>query len=964
MMKKLRLFITLVVLLAFVGLASNIKGAGYLTVTVLKNVDGTQTEVSTTSTVAYGGKFDVTIDETADFKYWLINGVLRTDLVEALSIKVYENTTVEAFYATSGHVVTFVDSNLKYLKHANVSSTLPEDFVLPSGLSKPKSNFVGFVLMEDYNLASPTVYSILSDFPSFTSDAIYVAYYEVTDANLYTLTQTVNGATTTPKYSLNTIVTLTDESPSFSYFKDEKNQVLTYSNTYSFSVMGNMTVTAVYNEVGSGNVVNLRGPLALRDNHKSYVGQFDGAPDSFGLAVSQEDVAITSLTQAGVQVIYGKVANPQTKEFLISIKDTANIVTVRAFAMYGDVMVFSDFQESENVLSYMGNAELARVYNASTAVATYQTTDVHEGDLGVTKLSILSSTQNSGIEITPEKKNWTSYDYVGFWVYNGKAETVEVFPFGNSSLQRTEAPSGKWTFIAWDLKSVDIKDGSSNDGVLQDLENVNKVGIIVARRANSAVNHNTGDYFLISPVRGYNYVNPNPDGIIRFDEESGVGAVGLQSGSRIGYFTWEYDQTVKAEGEAGSTKFKSTVNDKMQIRIQKIYFDHIANINSITLKMWVSNPNSYGIKVNNTVVAANSSGYVEFPISELSGTAHGPRLLIEIKKDNDANLEIDTVVHLGAIVKGVSYTTGENVLSHIGNATIASVYDQTKAEVTYQMTTVHEGDLGAAKISILSETDKTGIEVVPEKKDWSSYDYIGFWVYNGKNADEIVEVLAFGNNDLQRTEAAKGKWTFIAWDLKAVEIKAPDGTLQTLTNVNKVGIRIQRNGPTNFMPGEYFLISPIRGYNFVNPNPAGVIRFDEASGVGAVGLQSSSRIGYFTWEYDQTVKAADEAGSTKFTSNKPNQMEIRIQKIYFNKIPGIDTATLRMWVSNPNSYGIKVNNTVVAANSSGYVEFPITDKSTAGHGYGPRLLITITKDNGAALEVGTVVYLGAIVIKP
>ena len=63
---------------------------------------------------------------------------------------------------------------------------------------------------------------------------------------IYTITQTVNGATTTPNIH-NTIVTLTDE-VKFSYFKDEKNQVLTYSNTYSFSVMGNMIVTAVYNE--------------------------------------------------------------------------------------------------------------------------------------------------------------------------------------------------------------------------------------------------------------------------------------------------------------------------------------------------------------------------------------------------------------------------------------------------------------------------------------------------------------------------------------------------------------------------------------------------------------------------------------------------------------------------------------------------------------------------------------------
>ena len=93
-------------------------------------------------------------------------------------------------------------------------------------------------------------------------------------------------------------------------------------------------------------------------------------------------------------------------------------------------------------------------------------------------------------------------------------------------------------------------------------------------------------------------------------------------------------------------------------------------------------------------------------------------------------------------------------------------------------------------------------------------------------------------------------------------------------------------------------------------------------------------------------------------------MQIRIQKMYFEDVAGIDTATLRMWVNNSNSYGIKVNGVVIAANSSGYAEFPISDKSTAGHGYGPRLLIEITKEDGTNLEVDTVVYLGAIVIKP
>jgi hypothetical protein len=758
--------------------------------------------------------------------------------------------------------------------------------------------------------------------------------------------------------------------------------------------------------------------------------------DPDGLVVTIEENKFTPTKEGAYQITY-KLEGAD--DLVIDIVMVRNIV----------------YTEGKNVLSHMGEVIVAGVYVPTTAEAIYQMTTVHEGDLGAAKLTILSSIQNSGIEVVPEKKDWSSYDYVGFWVYNGKAEIVEVFPFGNGDLQRTEAAVGKWTFIAWDLKAIEIRDGSSNEGVLQNLTNVNKVGIKIATRGGTGTHHKAGDYFLISPIRGYNFVNENIDGIIRFDEASGVGAVGLQSGGRIGFMTWEYDQTVKADGEAGSTKFTSTVNDKMQIRIQKLYFTHTNEIDTMTLKMWVNNPNTYNIKLFNQVIPANSSGYVEFPITDKSTAGHGygPRLLIEITKEDGSGLEIDSAVYLGAIVRkkevvlddsniiirkgninevfdivlprvlvdgvenlelvpnfsvvnpngltvtteenkftptkegiyqitytlaeaedlivnisvGIPYTEGENVISHMGEVVVASVYAPSTAEATYQTVEVYGEDVGAAKLTILSSMANNGIEVVPQKKDWSSYDYIGFWVYNGKA--EIVEVFPFGNGDLQRTEAAVGKWTFIAWDLKAIEIRdgsSATGVLQDLTNVSKIGIKIAtRGGGGSFhQPSDYFLISPIRGYNFVNENVDGVIRFDEASGVGAVGLQSGGRIGYFTWEYDETVKADGEAGSTKFTSTVNDKMQIRIQKMYFEDVDGIDTATLRMWVNNSNSYGIKVNGVVIAANSSGYAEFPISDKSTAGHGYGPRLLIEITKEDGTNLEVDTVVYLGAIVIKP
>ena len=78
--------------------------------------------------------------------------------------------------------------------------------------------------------------------------------------------------------------------------------------------------------------------INLRENYKTYVGQFSGNPVEFGFLLSTEQEEINGLEDAEV-VARSSVINGQTNEFITSFKETDGYKNIVAYAIYSSGQV-------------------------------------------------------------------------------------------------------------------------------------------------------------------------------------------------------------------------------------------------------------------------------------------------------------------------------------------------------------------------------------------------------------------------------------------------------------------------------------------------------------------------------------------------------------------------------------------------------------------------------------------------
>jgi len=335
MMKKLGLLFVLFVFTLSFG-AITVQGSGTqqtpipVTVTVTTYFDtGNQPAVQITDH-NYGDKLVVTgslADTTGYvFDYWIVNGVVRTDLaVDYLFTMITDLDLKAVFHPTDPlqYSVTFMDANGGVLKIQYVASgtgaTAPE--TLPTKLGYEVSG---------------SAWS--QGFTNVTSSIVTVLQYTKTNASTYTVTAT-NGSGG-GDYGFNTIATLTaNGAPEGQYFNywATSDRIVSYDSTYKFTVVGNTALTAVYGSSPITDVptVTLSNDLALRTGYKTYLGQFH-VPTGYTLVeygiTTSTDYYLIDLGYESVQRNKGAIYNPQTNEWLMSFSNaTVNAKSVRAY---------------------------------------------------------------------------------------------------------------------------------------------------------------------------------------------------------------------------------------------------------------------------------------------------------------------------------------------------------------------------------------------------------------------------------------------------------------------------------------------------------------------------------------------------------------------------------------------------------------------------------------------------------
>jgi hypothetical protein len=288
---------------------------------------------SQTVSSTYGTKLSVTnklSDYTGySFYCWIVNGDVRTDLAIDYQFTMTIGLDLVAIFHPNGtnettlkYAVVFMDANEQMLK---------VEYVLPNGAATAPSSLPTKLGYE----VSATPWS--NDFSDVTGNLVTVLQYTKTNASSYTLT-VVNG-TGGGSVDYNAVATVVaDAAPDGQVFHhwEMQDQTVSYSSTYSFTMVENTTVTAYYSTSAPADQprVFLTNDLALRTSYKTFIGQFY-LPSGYtlvewGVASTATATAMVDIGTASVIRNKSTKYNAATNEFVVSIA-TGNAASYRGY---------------------------------------------------------------------------------------------------------------------------------------------------------------------------------------------------------------------------------------------------------------------------------------------------------------------------------------------------------------------------------------------------------------------------------------------------------------------------------------------------------------------------------------------------------------------------------------------------------------------------------------------------------
>ena len=334
-MNKKALFLLFGFLFVFVmGFATVQASEGNVEVTITSIFDDENTIVATPEVATYGSKLTLGASSYAlegyEFAFWIVNGVVRKDLPIEHSFTVTSKLDLEVVFHPEGKfVVLFMDVNGKVLDTQFVLSgqdASDPSITLPSKIG--------------YEVANP---KWDGDLTNIQENTVFVLQYAKTSTDSFALT--VNGGSGSDVgYEFNEIVTVAANAPTegefFSHWEDEDGKVLSYLASYSFTMVRDLEVTAVYSEVVVEKVphIIMSNDLALRVGRHTYLNQFF-VPEGYELIefgmVSSDTNPNPEIFDENVTLYQGTVHTATTYEFVMSI-------TENSFSYIKSYMVLKD----------------------------------------------------------------------------------------------------------------------------------------------------------------------------------------------------------------------------------------------------------------------------------------------------------------------------------------------------------------------------------------------------------------------------------------------------------------------------------------------------------------------------------------------------------------------------------------------------------------------------------------------
>lgn len=304
----------------------------------------------------------------------------------------------------------------------------------------------------------------------------------------------------------------------------------------------------------------------------------------------------------------------------------------------------------------------------------------------------------------------------------------------------------------------------------------------------------------------------------------------------------------------------------------------------------------------------------------------------------------------------------------VGYSTAVSVYTHdytcdTQVEVLVNSEEQREGDVSLLKLTAKNQNRRFMIGLTPEHQDWSEYDYVGFWVYNGTNTE------LYARNGLMRTEGspdgsyalARNAWTFVAIDLS--EHKVGDFKKVYETNaVEKFAVELERNNTNaDISEGSYVYVSNIRGYNFESKADTEnlVLRFDEPTSCYNNIIWTEREAAYHRYYFEKVKIGEETVAMTKFEILQ-QATEEALQGILMidvkNDHPLYGSYSFEFY--NPNSFAVMVGSTKVDAGAKVNITV-LFDDSSMFDSYNRMKLVVKTED-GNFLPAGSAYYIGNI----
>jgi len=317
-----------------VGVAVNFTVTSYFNASNIVVSD--PVEIAYGATVSMDGSLSSL--ENFTFLFWQVNGTAQTALPIDYQFTVTNNLElIGVFKPSDKFAVVFRDSNGALIDVAYVSSGADATSLAPStaAYSKPGLEISSTPWNATLTNVTTDLVATLQYVPVETPSTFTLVVENGTD-------ETVDGTGT---YDLNTVVTVQADADTayqeFMYWR-VGDKIVSNQATYSFTVLKNTTITAVFGGIGrwvDEPLVTLGDALNLRSGYDSFLGQYYLPAGltyvEHGLVV-HASIESPTLDDADMDQYASTKINGSTREFLMSLDNTSGVGNVRAYLVYKD----------------------------------------------------------------------------------------------------------------------------------------------------------------------------------------------------------------------------------------------------------------------------------------------------------------------------------------------------------------------------------------------------------------------------------------------------------------------------------------------------------------------------------------------------------------------------------------------------------------------------------------------------